>query len=217
MHAGGQQGVAVGYAAAVCKKYGCTPHQVYLSRSRFDELRSLINSRQEEKKMKPYAWPEPVVDQDVCVIVKDNDDASGVEISGAWATSSHNASRIGKDYLHNNKVASDDLWVRYTPALPAATNYTVSIWWNGDSSRGSAVPIEIVYDGGTTNVTCDMTQNPQSWGVLGSWPFKAGTEGSVRILTTGQSGKTVIADAIKFAIVEKVPLETSRGMKISAR
>ena len=217
MHAGGQQGVAVGYAASLCKKYDCSPHQVYLKRAYFDELRTLINSRQSEKKMASYVWPEPVVDKEILSVVKDNDDATGVEISGEWATSAHSDTRIGKDYLHNNKVAGEDLWVRYTPDLPVATNYTVSVYWNGDSSRGSAVPIEIVYDGGTTTVTCDMTQNPQDWGALGTWPFKAGTEGSVRILTTGQSGKTVVADAIKFAIVEKVPLETSRGMKISAR
>lgn len=109
-------------------------------------------------------------------------------------------------------VAGEDLWVRYTPDLPVATNYTVSVYWNGDDSRSSAVPIEIVYDGGTTIVTCNMTQNPQAWSALGTWPFKAGTEGSVRILTTGQSGKTVIADAVRFTVVEKVPMGTGRGM-----
>lgn len=212
MHAGGQQGVAVGYAASLCKKYDCSPHQVYLKRAYFDELRTLINSRQSEKKMAPYVWPEPVVDKEILSVVKDNDDATGVEISGAWATSTHSDTRIGKDYLHNNKVAGEDLWVRYTPDLPVATNYTVSVYWNGDDSRSSAVPIEIVYDGGTTIVTCNMTQNPQAWSALGTWPFKAGTEGSVRILTTGQSGKTVIADAVRFTVVEKVPMGTGRGM-----
>ncbi len=52
-----------------------------------------------------------------------------------------------------------------------------------------------------------MTVKSSKWNAIGSWPFAAGQAGSVRILTIGQSEKTVIADAVKFAVVEEVEEE----------
>ena len=49
-----------------------------------------------------------------------------------------------------------------------------------------------------------MTKKSSTWNVIGSWPFEKGSSGSVRILTDGQADKTVIADAVKFAVVETV-------------
>ncbi len=58
MHAGGQQGVAVGYAASLCKKYGCMPRAIHEDSARTVELQRLINLKQSEKGMKPYRWPK---------------------------------------------------------------------------------------------------------------------------------------------------------------
>ena len=59
MHAGGQQGVAVGYAASLCKKYGCLPRAIHEDAAKTAELQSLMNLKQTEKGMKPYKWPKP--------------------------------------------------------------------------------------------------------------------------------------------------------------
>ena len=214
MHAGGQQGVAVGYAAALCKRHACLPREIYRRKAYTEELRALINSRQTEKKMPDYVWPRMVMLKETASVVVDNDDETGVDISGDWAVSTSSADRVGKDYLHSRQNASDDLWVRYTPDLPRDGEYRVSLWWNGNESRGSTVPIEIAYDGGVTNVVCNMTSNPQKWVALGSWPFKAGKAGSVRIGTTGQEGKFVIADGVKFALYEEVKVPTGRGVLV---
>ncbi len=61
-----------------------------------------------------------------------------------------------------------------------------------------------VGSGGMTTNYVDMTKKSSTWNAIGSWPFEKGTTGSVRILTIGQEGKTVIADAVKFAIVETI-------------
>ena len=59
MHAGGQQGVAAGYAASLCKKYGCMPRAIHEDKAKTKELQDLINRKQSEKGMKPYKWPMP--------------------------------------------------------------------------------------------------------------------------------------------------------------
>ena len=200
MNAGGQQGVAAGYAASLCRKYDCDPREIYRDEAKTTELQALINKRDN------YTWPTTSgpVTVEVAAVIVDNADATGVEISGTWPTSSYNADRYGANYLHNGKEASEDLWVRFTPVLPSNATYTVSLFWNGDDSRGSAVPVEIVYDGGVETNYVDMTRKSSTWNSIGSWPFAAGSSASARILTIGQAGKTVIADAVKFAIVETV-------------
>ena len=61
MHAGGQQGVAAGYAASLCKKYGCMPRAIHEDKAKTKELQDLINRKQSEKGMTPYKWPQPVL------------------------------------------------------------------------------------------------------------------------------------------------------------
>jgi len=208
MNAGGQQGVAAGYAASLCKKYGCRPREIYRDAEKTAELQALINKNGE------YEWPVetgPKEVETVSVIV-DNADEAGVEISGTWPLSASNSDRYGANYLHNKKAASEDLWVRYTPVIPSNATYVVSLFWNGDNTRSAAVPVEIVYDGGVTTNSVNMTVKSSTWNAIGSWPFAAGQSGSVRILTIGQSDKTVIADAVKFAVVEVVEVVQTDDM-----
>lgn len=197
MHAGGQQGVAVGYAASLCRRHGCDPREIYRDPAKTAALQALVNKRGDN------VWPDPTPERVVVSLVVDNDDASGVERSGDWSESSHSANRHGGSYLHNGRQASDDLWVRFTPDLPSNATYRVSLAWNGDASRGSAVPVEIVHAGGVETNLVDQTSSLAIWNKLGEWPFAAGTAGSVRILTAGQDGSYVIADAVRFEIVER--------------
>ena len=198
MHAGGQQGVAAGYAASLCKKHSCLPREIYRDANKTAELQNLVNAKSE------YVWPTMTLTVEHAVVIVDNADETGVEISGEWPLSSHNSDKHGADYLHNNKAASDDLWVRYTPTLATAAVHQVSLFWNGDDTRGDKVPVEITYAGGVETNYVNMTKKSSTWNVIGSWPFEKGSSGSVRILTDGQADKTVIADAVRFAVVETV-------------
>ena len=133
-------------------------------------------------------------------VIVDNADSGKVVISGEWSVSSHNPERYGADYLHSAKAASEDLWVRYTPTLPTNALYKVSLFWNGDNTRGTAIPVEIVHADGVTTNYVDMTVPSDTWNMIGEWRFAAGSSGSVRIMTIGQEDKYVIADAVKFEI-----------------
>ena len=146
---------------------------------------------------------EEVVDTSAPIIV-DNSDETGVEISGAWTASAYNAERYGANYLHNGRMGSEDMWVRFTPTLPTNAAYKVSLFWNGDDTRSSVVPVEIVHADGVTTNYVDMTVHSDTWNTIGAWRFSAGSSGSVRIMTAGIEGDYAIADAVKFEILPPV-------------
>ena len=129
----------------------------------------------------------------------DNSDSEGVEISGQWVTSSYNANRYGSNYLHSDKKAGADLWVKYTPNLPTGGVYQVKGIWNSSEERAKHAVYEITHADGVTRVTADQTVNSGQWTILGAWRFEAGRKGSVRILTEGSEGEWVIADAVLFS------------------
>ena len=133
--------------------------------------------------------------------IVDNADATGFKTSGTWAKSSYNANRYGANYLHNSKQAAADLWAAYTPTLTTSCLYRVSMIWNHSPDRSTNVCVEVTHAKGTSRVTVDMTRDSGAWTALGEWPFTAGTAGSVKILTEGSVGKTVIADAVLFSPV----------------
>ena len=213
MNSCGQQGVAVGFAASLCKEYGCLPRGIYQDAAKTAALQERMNRKQSANGMSSYNWPEPEsLDIEHASVIVDNADAAGVEISGTWKASSYNSDRYGANYLHNDKAASEDLWVRFTPDIPSNETYTVYLFWNGDASRGSAVPVEIVYDGGVATNYVDMTKRSSTWNKIGAWPFAEGTAGSVRIMTVGNADKTIIADAVKFAVVEQSDDSDGNGL-----
>ena len=73
--------------------------------------------------------------------------------------------------------------------------------WNHSADRSTNVCVEVTHAKGTSRVTVDMTRDSGAWTALGEWTFTAGTAGSVKILTEGSAGKTVIADAVLFSPV----------------
>jgi len=128
-------------------------------------------------------------------IIMDNSDVSGITVSGAWVASDWNSSRFGTNYLHNNHLPGDDVWVKYTPDIQSNRLYAVKMYWSEDTSRDTNVPVEVVHAGGTNVVTVDMTANGGKWNTLGFYHFAQGTAGSVRILSTNTTGY-IIADAV---------------------
>ncbi|MBP5322104.1 MAG: FAD-dependent oxidoreductase [Kiritimatiellae bacterium] len=133
--------------------------------------------------------------------IVDNADAAGFTTSGSWVTSSYNSNRYGADYVHNGKKGAADIWAKFTPTLSTACLYRVSMIWNHSSDRATEAAIEVTHAAGTSRVTVDMTRDSGAWTAIGEWRFTAGTAGSVKILTEGNAGKTVIADAVRFTPV----------------
>ena len=193
MNTCGQMGVAVGHAAALCKKYDCPPRDIYRYAARTQELQLKVGG----------AWPTrqtvilPTFDVASSVVV---DNTSAVT-NGYWKVSTSEAGKFhGIDYLHNDKKASSDLWVRYDLPIPSNGMYFVQAMWNGSDKRSTAAPYEIVHADGVTTNRYDTSKGSGQWNTIGKFRFDASIPQSVRIMTIGiGADNTVIADAIRFA------------------
>lgn len=128
-------------------------------------------------------------------IIKDNTDATGITLSGAWSSSVSVSGFQGTDYV--TSPAGSTSTVRYTPTIPASGTYEVFARWTQLANRASAVPYEINSASGTVTVAKDQRAQGSQWVSLGLYPFNAGTTGNVRIHSTATDGYT-IADAVRF-------------------
>ncbi|MEV0329757.1 FAD-dependent oxidoreductase [Micromonospora echinospora] len=137
-------------------------------------------------------WP-PAVDGEIVV---DNASAS-VTRAGTWLSSSHVGGYWGVDYEHDDNTGKGVNRLRFTPSLPAAGSYAVSLRWTADPNRASNVPVDVVHGGGVTTRTVDQRGSGGQWMSLGTYAFPAGTAGSVLIRTDGTDGY-VVADAARF-------------------
>ncbi len=130
-------------------------------------------------------------------LVKDNKDATGIQLTGAWVSSTVTPGYYHSNYIHDNNTAKGTKSVRFTPTLSSAGNYEVFARWTSGENRASNVPMDIVHAGGTATVSVNQKINGQQWFSLGTYAFDAGANGSVLIRTAGTSGY-VMADAVKF-------------------
>ncbi|UKS26894.1 right-handed parallel beta-helix repeat-containing protein [Paenibacillus sp. HWE-109] len=142
-----------------------------------------------------HEYQEPVP----TVIIVDNSDPTGVTQMGAatWAVSSYSGQRYGADYLHDGDTGKGSKSVKYAPNLLTAGSYDVYLWWNADTNRASNVPVTVNHAWGATQTTVNQQAGGGIWNWIGSYPFSAGTSGSVIIGNTGTTGY-VVADAVKF-------------------
>lgn len=69
--------------------------------------------------------------------------------------------------------------------------------WTAHSNRATNVPVDIAYAGGLITRTVDQRQAGGQWVALGTYPFTAGSDGSVLIRTEETDG-FVVADAVRF-------------------
>jgi hypothetical protein len=133
----------------------------------------------------------------------DNTDASGVVITGSWTAATTPTGFLGTNYLHDAGTSKGSKSVKYTPALPCDGSYQVYARWTSAADRATNVPYTIVHSNGSASVTQNQTANGGTWVLLGTYSFNEGTSGSVTVANTGTtSGKIVVADAIRFVLVD---------------
>jgi len=131
MNTCGQMGVACGYAAWLCKKYGIEPRDIYRDEDRMLELQALIGG----------VWPEPPVPGGA---VLDNEDAGkGVAFTGSWTLSTSSAERYGANYRHDEKAGKGDKVASYTLTVETEGEYELAMWWPSGSNRATNVPVEV--------------------------------------------------------------------------
>lgn len=134
----------------------------------------------------------------VALLNLDSENSTGITVTGSWLNSSSTAGYVGSNYLHDNNSGKGSKSVKYTPVLPAAGTYDVSLNWTSFTNRATNVPVDIVKaDGTTTTVTVNQSQNGGQWVSLGLYSLLP-SNASVTIRNTGTNGY-VIADAVQFS------------------
>ena len=120
-------------------------------------------------------------------IIIDDQDAV---YAGAWTDSTD--SRYGATYRTDAAATGDS--ASWTPDIPANGTYSVYAWWHADTNRATDAPYTITNDGGTDTVYTNQREDGGTWNLLGSYPFTAGTSGSVQLNDTA-TGR-IVADVM---------------------
>ena len=123
-------------------------------------------------------------------IIMDNPDAVYV---CTWSTFAGDPGTFGDD-LRFRLAGTGSCTATWTPDIDLAGSYKVYAWWAAGTNRATNAKYTIHYDGGSTTVQVNQQINGGQWNLLGTFPFLAGTSGSV-VLSDDANG-VVIADAI---------------------
>ena len=143
-------------------------------------------------------------DQSTNGAIVDNLD-SGAVFVGTWSNSTSVAGYWGADYAHDGNTAKGAKTATFTPNLPQADVYHVYLRWTTNPNRATNVAVDILHPAGTNTVIVDQTVNNGTWVELLTTNFNAGTNGSLRIRTSGSSGY-VIADAARWVSASALPV-----------
>lgn len=125
-----------------------------------------------------------------------------VGFAGHWATDFGHP----EQYYLNHQVTSSTAGpasATWTPDLARNGLYKVYAWWASSSNRTSEAPYEINHRFGTSIIRRDQRMDGGQWNFLGAYPFRAGTEGSVRLANTAPG--TLSADAVRFVFYREEP------------
>jgi hypothetical protein len=181
----GQMGVAVGYAAALCKQYGLEPRDLYRSKDRTLELQARIGG----------AWPErPRANG----LVVDNTNSTCVTVQGAWTSSAYDSGYIGTNYLHDGNAGKGQKSVCFRPALTNAGVYEVLLRWTSSNNRATNAPVTIQTRTNPAPVLRLVNQqaNGARWNSLGFFDLSPATARVV--VANSNTTLHVIADAVQF-------------------
>jgi GH25 family lysozyme M1 (1,4-beta-N-acetylmuramidase) len=127
--------------------------------------------------------------------------ASQAMYSGIWTIASAAPDKYSPYYEYAASVSgSDSATAFFRPNIVTPGKYDVYLWYSVGSNRSQGAPVTVGYQGGSVENFIDETTNGGSWQLLvAGVPFAVGTNGYVRLGNgSGESGKVVIADAVKL-------------------
>jgi len=131
-------------------------------------------------------------------IVVDDDQATLV---GDWQYSTHTPPYVGRGYLHDLREGKGEKSVTFTPTLPRDGDYEVRLSHCYNVRRSTHTLVTIHHADGVYSTRINQQETPEHGGLfrtLGTFHFRAGTQGWVRISNADSEGKYVIADAVQF-------------------
>lgn len=134
-------------------------------------------------------------------VIIDNGGSGYTEPSGSWITGTSAAGKYGADYRHVSTVGtggSPSALAEWRPSLASGGTYNVDVWYPAGSNRAGNAPFTVTHNGGGTTVRVNQAASGGTWVNLGAFDFNAGTGGYVTLGNDAESGKVVIADAVRF-------------------
>lgn len=141
-------------------------------------------------------------------LIVDEDQAVG---TGAWSSGNYLLEQAyDQDYKWaSTSETSETYYARYQPDLPSDGTYQIYVRHVAGpppNNRSVQAKFTVSYYGGSQNYQVDQSQVGGQWVYLATKPFLAGTAGYVKLSNfTGEAGKVVIADAVKFTYAGPLP------------
>lgn len=170
----------------------------------------IVNKLKPHPDAVPNAHAEGEVDKPELVpfIVKDPASLPGIVVDdtsatlvGKWQYSTHTPPYVGLGYLHDQNEGKGAKSVTFTPNLPSDGLYEVRLAHCYNVRRSTNAPVTIHHAEGEKAVRIneqEPSQHAKLFTTLGTFRFRAGTNGWVRISNEGTTGKYVIADAVQW-------------------
>jgi beta-glucanase (GH16 family) len=109
-------------------------------------------------------------------------DSGYVEYGPGWK----NSGLPGYSKIPARDACEKDAFATYTPTIVEAANYDVQIYRVPAPDGDSAARVTVDFTDGNTNKTINFAAGDESWIDLGSYPFSAGSAGSLSIETSGR-------------------------------
>jgi len=131
-------------------------------------------------------------------------DNPAAAFTGTWATDTTAADKFGSDYRDagtsaNNTTAT----ATFSPTISTAGRYDIYVWYPTITKGFSAAQFLVSDADGTLTNSVNESSGSGGWLLLASGRnFAVGTNGFVRLTNLGQGGKTVVADAVRWAYNE---------------
>lgn len=192
MNTTGQMGVAVGCAAALCRRYSVEPRMLAANPAHVAELQTVIGGDFPSHK-DAANW-----------IIIDDDDAQWVEFHGDWQMGLHeNGDHFGSGFRFVER-GNAETRASFTLPVTQAGRYRIRMMWNYYwNGRAAAVPITIRHADGTLNLEVDMRHGSGLWHELATVKLVPNKMAEVCIETVGTDG-VVVADAVAMDRVTEV-------------
>lgn len=129
-------------------------------------------------------------------------DETAATLVGKWQYSTHTPPYVGLGYLHDMKSGKGEKSATFTPELPDDGWYEVRMAHCYNVRRSTTAPVTIRHADGETTLRINLQEpspHDKLFCTLGTFRFKKGREGFVRITNDGTDVKhVVIADAIQW-------------------
>jgi uncharacterized lipoprotein YddW (UPF0748 family) len=129
-------------------------------------------------------------------IILDNTDPGFAVLSQSWLTTSASG-QYGADYRYRSTTQAPGE-VEWRPDLPAAGPYAVDVWYRSAVDRPSNARYTVDHAGGSSDIYVDQRYNGSQWVSLGEFVLASGTANRVVLTSLAESGKTIVADAVRF-------------------